>query len=176
MRMLLRLLGGTALLVLSSWGMAFGQDTNFATGPQYLMTYGSPTFARPISTPSLSLSGPPLSVGATDAAPGLEAGADTQTVTVPSPDSPPVVDFFPIYYGVIPIRVVELSFAGESSSRELPASILDAGVWQVTTVQDLRERGYGVTLGEAAKLRKGRTRPAAHLYTNADIDRLHGGS
>lgn len=35
---------------------AFGQDTNFATGPQYLITTGSPMFARPISTPTLSFS------------------------------------------------------------------------------------------------------------------------
>ena len=37
----------------------------FATGPQYLMNsdptnLASPLFARPISTPSLSLTGPPL--------------------------------------------------------------------------------------------------------------------
>jgi len=30
---------------------AFGQDTNFATGPQYLITTGAPMLARAISTP-----------------------------------------------------------------------------------------------------------------------------
>lgn len=42
------------LLLLSA--ISFAQDTNFSTGPQYLVTSSSPMFLRPISTPSLSLS------------------------------------------------------------------------------------------------------------------------
>src|SRR5271163_3739448 len=41
-------------LLLLSAGKVFGQDTHFATGPQYL-TQASGQFARSISTPSLSL-------------------------------------------------------------------------------------------------------------------------
>ena len=67
------------LILLSGIGTALAQDTNFATGPQYLMNYGSPMFAHPISTPSLSLSGTLLEVGASNATAGLAAGADTQT-------------------------------------------------------------------------------------------------
>ena len=41
------------------------------------------------------------------------------------------------------------------------------------TPQALRERGYGVTLPEAAARQKARIRPGTRVYTNADIDRLH---
>jgi hypothetical protein len=34
----------------------FAQDTNFSTGPQYLVTAGNPMFLRSIATPSLNLS------------------------------------------------------------------------------------------------------------------------
>jgi hypothetical protein len=172
------------LLVLSALGMAFAQDTNFATGPQYLMNsdptnQASPRFARPISTPSLSLTGPPLEVGASNATEGLVAGAENRNVLRPQPDSLPTVDLFPIYYGAPPVSVIEISFPEYSSepfSSELPASILDTGVRQITTAQALRERGYGVTLAEAAAYGKAQTRRAARLYTNADIYRLRSGS
>ena len=55
------------LFVLSTLGIAIGQDTNFPSGPQYLMNYGSPVFARSISTPSITLTDPPLQVGASNA-------------------------------------------------------------------------------------------------------------
>jgi hypothetical protein len=164
-----------SLIVFSVLGAAFGQDTNFATGPQYLMTHGSPLFAQPISTPSLSLAGPPLQVGASNASANLIAGAENQTASAPMSDSLPNVDFFPIYYGEAPL--IEISFRGASSSRrELPTSILDTGVWQMTTAEALRERGYGVTLPEAAAYSKTHTRHAPRVYTNADIDRLHSRS
>lgn len=40
--------------------VSVAQDTNFAVGPQYLVTSGNPTFLRPIATPSLSLGGETL--------------------------------------------------------------------------------------------------------------------
>jgi hypothetical protein len=163
------------LLVLSALGTAFAQDTNFATGPQYLMNHGSPFFARSISTPSLSLAGPPLEVGATNATEGLVAGADNRT---PSSRRQPDVNLFPVYYGAPPASVIEISFPeySEPSKGGLPASILDTGVWQMTTAQALRERGYGVTLPEAAAYGKAQIRHATRVYTNADIDRLHEAS
>src|SRR5580658_1625867 len=88
----------STLLVLSSEGIAFSQDTNFATGPQYLMNYGSPLLARSISTPSLSLTGPPIEVGASNATAVLGAGAGAQNVLPPSPDALPKIDLFPIFY------------------------------------------------------------------------------
>ena len=174
----MRVFSCCSAIVLAFLGAAFGQDTNFASGPQYLMTYGSPLFARPISTPSMSLSGPPLEVGASAASAGLTAGAENQTVPPRSATDLTFVDFFPIYYGVVPVSVIEISFARESerSFRELPSSILETGVWQVTTAEALRERGYGVTLAEGAEESKARVRHATHVYTNADVERLHKGS
>ncbi|MFZ0136871.1 MAG: hypothetical protein WAK89_07430 [Candidatus Sulfotelmatobacter sp.] len=167
------------LLVLASHGTAFSQDTNFATGPQYLMQ-GSPMFARSISTPSMSLAAPPPQVGASDATGVLIAGASEQNVLPPNPDTLPKIDLFPIFYGGPPVGEngqISFSYPVEpSSSAEIPPSISDTGVWQMTTVQALRERGYGVTLAEAAADAKARIRRANHIYTNADAARLHGGS
>ena len=158
--------------VVISIGMAFAQDTNFSNGPQYLMN-GSPTFARSISTPSMSLDGPPLEVGADNATGVMIPGADNQTVLPPSAVALPEVDLFPIYYGTNPVSVVAVSFAENLSRSELPASILDSGVEQVTTVEVLRERGYGVNLAEAAQFGRAHSRHATRVFTNADIDRLH---
>jgi len=162
---------GCTLLVL--WiAMAFGQDTTFATGPQYLMQ-GSSLFARPLTTPSLSLPGLALEVGASNATQNLLAGANNQTAV---PVRPPDANLFPIYYGATRASVIEISFAEAPSSTQLPASILDNGVWQITTAQALQGRGYGVTVAEAATNSKVRARHGTRVYINADVDRLHGGS
>lgn len=50
----MRLRLGFLLLALA--GTCFAQDTSFSTGPQYLITSGSPQFAKPIATPSLTFS------------------------------------------------------------------------------------------------------------------------
>jgi hypothetical protein len=164
-------------IALSVLGVAAAQETNFATGPQYLMTSGSSLFARPISTPSMSLEGPPPQVGATNATGVLFAGATDQTVLPPSAVALPFVNFFSIFYGTPPVSVIEISFpktsAGEIVNPGLPASILDTGVWRVTTAEALRLRGYGVTLGEAAASSKQHVRHADRVYTNSDIDPLH---
>jgi hypothetical protein len=168
-----------ALLMLLAFGTAFGQDTNFASGPQYLLNsdptnHASPLFARSISTPTLSLSGPPLGVGTSNATEGLVAGADNGTS---SPQPAPAPDLLPIFYGPRPVSVIEVSFSeSEVSSTQLPPSILDAGVWLVTSTQALREQGYGLTLAEAAAHGKSQNRHATRVYTNADVERLHGGS
>jgi hypothetical protein len=163
-----------ALLVLSTATFVAGQDTDFASGPQYLMN-GSLLFARPLSTPSLSLAGPALEMGASSATDGLTVGADNQT---PSPQPFTEPNLFPIYYGRPSTSVIEISFAETSFAypTELPASILDTGVSQVTTLQAIRERGHGETLEGAAAYVKTIAGGAARVYTNADIDRLRGGS
>jgi hypothetical protein len=171
----MRTLSCCMLLVLSALGTALGQDTNFPSGPQYLMKSDSPQFARPISTPSLSLAGPPLEVGASAATGVLIAGAENQNVLPPSPVAPPKIDLFPVYYGAPPAGVIEISLPSEPPSNPLPASIVDTGVWQVTTPDALRELGYGVTLAEGATYAKAQNRHATRVYTNADIDRLHSG-
>jgi len=181
MRISFRFVLVSTLLVLSTQGIAFSQDTNFATGPQYLMNYGSPLFARSIATPSLSLAGPPIEVGASDATGVLSAGAGVQNVLPPSPDALPKIDFFPIFYGGAPVSEngeITFSHPIEPSSPpvEIPPSISDNGDLQITTTQALRERGFGVTVAEVAAEAKARIQHANHVYTNADAARLHGGN
>jgi len=160
------------LFVFLCLGAAGAQDTNFATGPQYL-AHGSPLFARPISTPTMSLVGPPLEIGASNASDGLIAGAQNRNVLPPNPDALPNIDLFPIYYGALPPSVIEITFPSEPLSNPLPASILD-GVVEITTVETVRERGYGMTPAEAAAFGKAKTQHVPRVYTNADIDRLPG--
>jgi hypothetical protein len=168
------------LLVIFTFGMAFGQDTNFATGPQYLATSGSSLFARPIATPTLSFTAPPLEAGAGDATGVLTPGAEDQTVLPPQAVSEPAIDLLPIYYGEGPISVIEISQPSASTepsfTATLPPGILDVGVEQLTTPQALQDRGYGIPLAETAAHMKARSHSATHVYTNADIDRLQGGS
>jgi hypothetical protein len=151
------------LLVLSTATLVLGQDTNFANGPQYLMT-GSPMFARSISTPTLSLEGPPLETGASNSTAGMIAGADTRTVT-PQPPAQP--NLFSIYYGPSAASVIEISFAEPSA--ELPASLLDMGMGQTTTGRDLQDLSYRGTLGGAAGNQKAHAGRAIRVYTNADL-------
>jgi len=149
-------------------GISAAQDMNFAVGPQYLMTSGSPMFARPIATPTLSLDAPLPPI------PSLpEVGPPVADQPfVPNPEIPGP-DLLPIYYGYAMPSVVELSSTEAAS--EVPQSIIDAGVVGMTDVQALRERGYGATLGESASFWKSHKLHASRLYTNADIERLHGG-
>ena len=162
------------IILMFAVGVAAAQDTNFPTGPQYLLI-GSPLFARPISTPTLSLAqmDAPLEVGASNATANLVPGADNETFAVlPQPFQPP--NLLPIYYGVPETNVIEISFRENEEETELPASILGTGTVDTTTAQALRERGYGVTLGEAAAFSKSHIRKSRRVYTNQDIERLHG--
>jgi hypothetical protein len=154
-------------------GVSAAQDSNFAVGPQYLMNYGSPIFAQPIATPSLSLDTP------------VVASETISEDNVPAPDNETVaaiseflsqVDLFPIYYGTPRVSVIELSFRepGERSAslRPLPISFSESGVVEITDMQSLRLRGYGVTLPEAAAYWKAQHVSLPRVYTNADTERL----
>jgi hypothetical protein len=165
------------LLAFSTVVPAFGQDTNFPNGPQYLMTSGSPLFARPIATPSLALTGPPLQTGADNATGVLFAGAQNQTALPPLAVALPSFDLFPIFYGPSQPQVIEISFAeGVSEAGEIPSSIRESGVVQMTTAQALTDRGIGVTVAVAAAHSKATAGHASYIYTNTDIERLHGTS
>ena len=170
------------LLALLAFRPALGEETSFASGPQYLINqssvYATSFFLRPISTPSLSLSDPPLEVGASNATGVLISGAENQTVLPPQAVALPQVDLFPIFYGQSPVSEIEISSSTENGPAvaEIPASLSDEGVTQITTVQSLRERGYGITLAEAAAQAKSRGARPPHIYTNDDIERLHPGS
>jgi hypothetical protein len=153
-------------------GVSAAQDSNFAVGPQYLMNYGSALFARPIATPSVafdsSMSTPEMPVE------NNVTASENETVSVIS-DFPPQADLFPIYYGVPRVSVIELSLRQpreQASSVNLPGSFFESGGVQVTDMQSLRLRGYGVTLPEAAAYWKSRHVTTPRVYTNADTERL----
>lgn len=163
----MRLLGLSCLLV-GLVGICVAQDMSFPVGPHYLMTTGSPIFARPLATPSLSL-GAPLP----DIAPLPEVGPIVvDQPFAPNPELEHQPDLFPIFYGYPMPSVVEL-VSPETPAR-LPESMVDVGVIGMTDVSSLRERGYGATLGETASFWKSHRTHAPRVYTNADVQRLHG--
>lgn len=163
-----------SLLVLA--GFTAAQDTNFSVGPQYLMTSGSPLFAQPIATPSLSLSTPPASLSAA----ATEANSEPSSSSAGLPSQP---DLTRIYWGRPDVventaenangNVSEIEITSAQPTSALPASILDSGVTGMTTVQALRQRGYGVPLGDTAAFWKSHRPHAIRVYTNADVQRLH---
>ena len=182
----MRLIFGCAFVAIFAAGIALSQDTNFSNGPQYLLSSipdarsaSSNFFVRSISTPSVSLSGPALEVGASNATGDLNAGAEAQTIAVPEAVALPKTDLSSIHYGVPTVNVVEISLSaasGESrAGTEIPQSIFDIGVGRIIEAEDLRESDYGATLPEAAARGKEHVRRATRIYTNADIERLHGG-
>lgn len=148
-------------------GISAAQDTNFPVGPQYLMNFGSPLFAGPIATPSLSLDAPLPGI---PKLPAIGPEVVDQSY-LGNPELQHQANLFPVYYGYPMISVVEIT--STDLPRELPASITDVGVIGMTTAESLRERGYGVPIGYAASFWKTHRPHAKRVYTNADIQRLH---
>jgi hypothetical protein len=64
-------------------------------------------------------------------------------------------------------RVIEITSAQMPSN--LPPSIFDPGVSGIVDPQSLRERGYGVSLGELAAHLRVHKRSATHVFTNDDL-------
>jgi len=158
-------LGTLVCLLLVLIGISAAQETNFPVGPQYLMTNGSPLFARPIATPTLSFETP----SAAPEMPSLTGGGIVTTPAAPQNQA----DLVSIYYGAPTASVIEISSAEPPSG--LPASIVNIGVAGTTDAQSLLERGVGVTVGEAASYWKAHKGHSARVFTNADVNRLHGG-
>jgi hypothetical protein len=155
-----------AVLLFAIFGVAAAQDTNFATGPQYLMTTDA-MLLRPISTPSLSFNAPLPPVPQF-----IITGIEEADVSyVPNPNLQGQADLFPIYYGYPQTTVVELVSPEETP--ELPGSITGAGFGGETDAQTLREMGYGVPLGDAALYWKTHRLQAPRVYTNADTQKFH---
>ncbi|MFZ1140503.1 MAG: hypothetical protein WAN76_15075 [Candidatus Sulfotelmatobacter sp.] len=161
-------LGSLFCLLFLLVGITAAQDTNFPVGPQYLVTFGSPMFARPIATPTLWLDVPLPPI---PSLPEVGPVIGNQPY-IENPELQHEVDLFPIYYGYPMPSVVELTSA--EPPRELPASIVDVGVAGITNAQSLREQGYGVPLGDTASFWKAHKPHAPRVYTNADVERLHG--
>jgi hypothetical protein len=169
----MRICACVGLLVLVA-GSSAAQDTNFSVGPQYLLTSGSPQFARPIATPSLSFETAMPQAGASE--PAAEPASSQQVEVISAVlEAQRQMALMSIYYGVPNVNVIEISFrepAGEESRRAFPASITESGVTELTDAEALRHRGYGITLPEAAQLWKSGKRAAPHMYTNSDIEQL----
>lgn len=155
-------------LLLALAGISIAQDTNFPVGPQYLITSASPMFLHSIATPTLSLAAPLAAISglATEALPessSPSAGPQTQP------------DLTRIYWGGPKVSepVSEIEINSAPPPRALPSSIVDVGVTGMTDAQSLRERGYGMPLGETASFWKAHKPHAPRVYTNADLQRLH---
>jgi hypothetical protein len=148
-------------------GVTAAQDSNFPIGPQYLIT-GSPTFARPIATPTLSLETPLPPI---PDLPEIGPVVGNQPYAV-NPVLEQQPDLYPIYYGYSMPSVVEIT--DTEPPRELPASIVDPGVAGIVNAQSLSELGYGLPLGDTASYWKSHKPHAPRVYTNADIARLPG--
>jgi len=148
-------------------GISAAQDTTFSVGPQYLVTSGSPLFARPVATPSLSLEAPLTGI---PPLPEIGPAVENQPFVANS-ELRHEANLFPVYYGYQPVSIVEITSA--EPPRELPASITDVGVIGMTDAQSLRERGYGVPVGDTASFWKTHKPHAPRVYTNADVARLH---
>jgi len=155
-------------------GIGVAQDTNFPVGPQYLMNYGSPLLLQPIATPTLSFAPAPASVPVA----ATEVGAGTQAAPTPA-GVQSQTDLPRIYWGgpSTSENAGAASEIGVTSQQPsvLPASIVNVGVTEMLDAHTLRDRGYGMTPGEAAAFWKTHKNHASHIYTNADIARLHRG-
>ena len=161
-------LGTLCCLLFALMGISGAQEMSFPMGPQYLLISGEPMFAQPIATPTLSLETPLPPI---PSLPEVGPVIGNQPY-IENPELQQGLDLFPIYYGYPMPSVVEL--VSTEPPRELPASIVDPGVAGITNAQSLREQGYGVPLGETASFWKAHKPHAPRIYTNADVERLHG--
>jgi hypothetical protein len=175
-------------VLLALAGIDVAQDTNFPTGPQYLINGAPILFLTSIATPTLSLSTPSSTLSA--------AAIDALLPPIPaSAKIPPMTDLSRIYWGSPATEakvadganenidegvdkgatenVSEINITSAPFSSALPASILDTGVTGMTNVQSLRMRGFGVPLGDSAAFWKTHKPHTSRVYTNADIQRLH---
>lgn len=150
------------------------QDTNFSTGPQYLITGQSTMFLHSIETPSLSF-GP----SSAPAPPVTTEDVSASQVVETPPPLPPNADLTGILWGEPSTSALaeassEIELSGAETPRNLPAGFLDVGVTAVVTDQTLREQGYGISLGEVAAYWKAHASKPAHTYTNRDVERVPG--
>ena len=156
---------GLLLILFAAVGFAGAQDTNFATGPQYLVT-GDAMFLHSISTPSLSLNTPLPELPSEPET----AQPATNAAYVQNPGLEQQADLFPIYYGYTTVNVVEL--ASPETTPTIPESLSNFG-YVATDAQALRHLGYGIPLGDVASYWKTHKPSVPRVYTNADIQRLH---
>jgi hypothetical protein len=170
-----------------AFSFAQNTDTNFSTGPQYLINPNSPFLLQSIATPTLSLSASPAT------APTASPEEDTGEPHTPAfPDLQNQGQINRVYWGVPSVGANnesgEMATENPTENKPMPAdirltsaqpvpiwpSIFNVGVTGVANPESLREHGYGVSLGEVAAYWKAHTPHATRVYTNADITGLHG--
>jgi hypothetical protein len=153
--------------------MAFAQDTNFSTGPQYLMNYGSPLLLHTIETPSLSLSTP---LAASPNASPEQGSGEPRTPAFEGLQTQAAIDR--IYWGV-PTITAETStkerpsgvvIISSRAATSMASSIFDTGVTSLADVDSVR--ASTVPLGDLARSLKADRRPGSHVFTNDDIEHL----
>jgi hypothetical protein len=157
-------------LLLALGGISTAQDTNFPVGPQYLITTDSPLFLRPIATPSLSFEAQPSGSG-------VLFPETRPAESVSAPELPRPANLADIYWGEpnTSAKVTDIKISSLEPPRNLPPSFVDTGVTLLAIDQSLQEQGYGSTLAEVAAQWRAHRPHASRLYTNRDIERLHGG-
>jgi hypothetical protein len=151
--------------LLAFGGLAVAQqpETNFAVGPQYLITQPYPTILQPIATPTDE---PWQPTGVVSPQTG-EAGPVMITVPAYLPS---------IYWGYPPPGEVEVVPEPEPEQvpNNLPPGYIDTGVSAVATPTWLKDHDYGMSLAQVARYWRAQHLHATHVYTNKDIDQLNG--
>jgi len=166
-------LAGLLSLLVALTGICVAQDTNFPVGPQYLITSGSPYLLQAIATPTLSFTAPRVIASPAES----EASGGEEVVYTPS--RMPETDLSDIYWGGsnngknAGDHISEIGLTSEGASA-LPTGLINVGVAQIIDSRALRESAEGMSLAEAAAFWKTHKTVVSHIYTNADIARLHG--
>lgn len=151
----------TVMLEVVLVASAQNRETDFPVGPQYLVTTPSTLFLQPIATPSMSAE---QMSGVVSPQTGL---AEPITVNGERANLPA------IYWGwTSPGQTTVFELYSPAVSSGLPAGFVELGVSAIVTNEWLREHERESSVAEAARYWKAHTNRAAHLYTNADIDRL----
>jgi hypothetical protein len=173
-----RVISSVFVLFVAAMCSAQNRNTNFSSGPQYLVNSGSnPDLLHSIATPSLSLSTP---LAAMPTASPEEGSGEPHTPAFPDLQTQAQVDR--IYWGVSAVNPgtastenTQVSGEVELSSQRTAAisSVFNVGVTGISDAESLREAGYGIPLGDVAAFWKVNKHQAARAYTNADIVRLH---
>jgi hypothetical protein len=172
-------------------GISAAQDTNFASGPQYLITGQTPMFLHSIETPELSF-GPSSATAPPVTTENVEASQVVETPT----SVPSGVDLTKIYWGkpqssastveteasgletseiqTNEVQTSEVEISSAQPTQPLPASLFDTGVTAIADSQSLREEGYGVSLAESAAYWKAHQGQPVRTFTNKDVERTPG--
>jgi hypothetical protein len=167
-------LAGVFCLMVALIGICAGQDTNFPVGPQYLITNSSSYLLRPIATPTLSFTPPVLAYSSAE---GEASGSEEVVYTPPRVPAAEVSDIHKSAsdVGENAGELVSETGTTEEEASPLPAGVINVGVAEIIDLSALPDSRYGMPLAQVAAFWKAHKTTISHVYTNADIARLHGG-